>query len=46
MISPIEYVEETSEESDNHKARSSQGKDEKERKTNERKFLIAFKPLL
>jgi len=46
MISPIEYVEDTREESDSHKARSSQEKDEKEGQTNKRKFLIAFTPLL
>jgi len=46
MISPIEYVEETCEESEYHEARSGQGKDEKEGKTNERKFLLAFTALL
>ena len=46
MISFIDYVEASCEESDYHEARSSQGKDEKETKTNKRIYLIAFTPLL
>jgi len=45
MISFIEYVEASCEESDYHEAISSQGKDEKEGKTNKTKFLVALTPL-
>jgi len=46
IICLIEYVETSCEQINYHEARSSEGKDEKHGKANQRDFLIACTPLL